>query len=259
MPGSLSFDRVADIYDLTRDTERDKLEAAIRFLADALPDDPLLEIGVGTGALAVPLSGRGRRIVGVDLSTSMLDRLVAKDPPDELRIAVADATRLPFADGVFSGAYCRWVLHLIPDWRSAVADLARVCVPGATVVVEPGGYGTTEWRELYLRFVEILGDDAAPVGLDLRNEGRDLDDAFAALGAMFRGEVRSAGRFDGSLATFFAAAAERTYSWTWRVPEDDLLRAIDQVREWAPERFGVDLEEPFALEAPHRWRIYDLP
>lgn len=259
MSGSLSFDRVAGIYDRTRSTERDKLDAAIAFLADTLPADPLLEIGVGTGALAVPLARGGRRIVGIDLSTSMLDRLIAKDPPDGLWLAMADATGLPFAEEVFAGAYCRWVLHLIPEWRNAVAELVRVCRPHSTVVVEPGGYGSPEWRELYLRFVEILGEDAAPVGLDLRNEGRDLNDAFAALGATFRGEVLSAGLVDSSLARFFSEAAERTYSWTWRVPEAHLLRAIDEVREWAPRRFGVGLEEPFALDAPHRWRVYDLP
>lgn len=258
MSGSLSFDRVADIYDRTRETQGDKLSAAIELLNGTLPTDPLIEIGVGTGALAIPLARAGRRVVGVDVSTSMLDRLVQKDRPDDLGLAVADATALPFGGRTFAGAYCRWVLHLIPEWRAAVAELARVCRPRGTVVIEPGGYGSAGWRELYLKFVDILGEDAAPVGLDLRNEGRDLDAAFAALGATFRGEVRSAGVFDGSLARFLSEAAQRTYSWTWRVPEDELLRAIDEVREWAPRHFGVGLDEPFGPESPHRWRIYDL-
>jgi ubiquinone/menaquinone biosynthesis C-methylase UbiE len=255
--GSQSFDRAAAFYDRTRITDPAQLEAAIDLLDRTLPAGSALEIGVGTGALAVPLADRGRRVVGVDLSASMLERLRSKDPYRTVSVTIADATRLPFPDGRIASAYCRWVLHLIPDWCVAVAELCRVVSRPSVVIIEPGGY-SGEWRDVYLRFVQELGTAAEPVGLDLRDAYTDLDDAFTAHGGMLRGIESTPGWVDSSIETFFREAGERSYSWTWQVPEDALEAAIGRVRAWAIDRYGPDLDQPFAPEPPHRWRVYDL-
>ena len=255
--GSLSFDRAAAFYDRTRITDAEQLEAALDALDATLPRATVLEIGVGTGALAVPLARRDRTVIGVDLAQAMLERLRSKDPAGDVGVAIADATRLPFPDDAFAGAYCRWVLHLIPAWRTAVAELCRTTAPGGVVVVEPGGYGG-EWRTLHERFLRELGPRAEPVGLHFRQASADLDEAFASAGGSLRGVVETPGLVDSSLDRFFAEAAERTYSWTWRVAREDLDRAIPIVRDWAIARYGPDLEAPFEPDAPHRWRVYDL-
>jgi SAM-dependent methyltransferase len=254
--GSFSFDRAAEIYDRTRVTDDASLEAAVDLLEEVLRPGPTLEIGVGTGAVALPLARRGRPITGIDLSLPMVRRLLDKDP-HLVGVAIADATRLPFADATFAGAYCRWVLHLIADWRTAVAELCRACRPGAAIAVEPGGY-SGEWRTVWLRFVEELGRAAVPLGLDVRGGYVDLDAAFAASGAARRNIVLTPASVDSSLARFFDETAAKSYSWTWRVPDDDLVRAVEVVRVWAIERYGPDLDRPFATDAPHRWRVYDL-
>jgi hypothetical protein len=61
-----------------------------------------------------------------------------------------------------------------------------------------------------------------------------------------------------SLARFFEETAAKSYSWTWRVRDEDLQRAIATVRAWAIERYGPDLDRPFEPDTPHRWRVYDL-
>jgi SAM-dependent methyltransferase len=251
----VSFDRVADVYDRTRVTDGSALEAAIDVLDGVLPTGPTLEIGVGTGALAVPMAARGRRVVGVDLSASMLEKLRAKDP--SLPVVHADATRLPFGDGAFTGAYCRWVLHLIRDWHVAVRELCRTVAPRGVVVVEPGGY-SGEWRTVWLRFVEELGRRAEPLGLDVRAGYVDLDGIFASFGGERREIVPTPASVHSSLERFFDDASKKTYSWTWRVPQHDLDRAIEVVRRWAIGRYGPDLDRPFEPDAPHLWRIYDV-
>ncbi len=78
--GSVSFDRAAAFYDATRLTAFEGIEDAIAVLDAHLPEGgTTLEIGVGTGALALPLARVGRRVVGVDLSGAMLAKLVEKD------------------------------------------------------------------------------------------------------------------------------------------------------------------------------------
>ena len=257
MVGSLSFDPAAESYDRTRITDAAALTAGVDVLDDVLPAGPVLEIGVGTGAMAVPIAARGRRVVGVDLSRAMLGKLRDKDPDRSVAATIADATRLPFGPGSFAGAYCRWVLHLIADWHVAVRELCRVVEPGGVVVVEPGGY-SGDWRKIWLRFVEELGAPAEPLGLDLRGGYADLDAVFAEGGSRLREVVETASVLDSSLNRFFAETAARSYSWTWRVPQADLERAIEVVRAWTIERFDPDMDAPFDPSAPHRWRIYDL-
>jgi len=257
MSRSLSFDRAAAIYDRTRVTDDLAVAGAVDLLDRVLVAGPTLEIGVGTGALAVPLAARGRPIVGVDISSPMLARLREKDPDRRIRVAVADATRLPFPDRTFAGAYCRWVLHLIDGWADAVRELCRVLRSGGTIVVEPGGYAG-EWRTVWLRFVEELGSPAEPLGLDVRGGYVDLDAVFASCGATSRELARTPASVDSSLDRFFEEAAAKTYSWTWRVPDNELQRAVAVVRAWAIDRYGPELDEPFEPDAPHLWRVYDL-
>lgn len=255
--GSVPFDRAAAVYDRTRVTDVNSLRATVDLLDEVIPPGSALEIGVGTGALALPLAARGRRVVGVDLSSPMLERLRDKDRGRRVPVGLCDATRLPFATDAFAGAYCRWVLHLIATWRDAVGELCRVVAPGGVVVVEPGGY-SGPWRTVWLRFVEELGEPAAPVGLDVRAGSRDLDEMFAAFGASRRAIISTPGAVDSSLERFLREAAAKSFSWTWRVPDDELARAIEVVRTWALARFGPDLTRPFGQDSPHRWRVYDL-
>ncbi len=253
--GSVSFERAADVYDRTRLTDPHALAKALDVLDGVLPAGRVLEIGAGTGAITVPMAQRGRRVVGVDISLAMLERLRVKDRTTP--VAVADATRLPIADGAFAGAYCRWVLHVIAPWRDAVRELCRVVAPGGVIVVEPAGY-SGGWREVWLRFVDELGPADEPVGLDSRAGYVDLDEAFTAGGATRREVIETRTRIDSSLERFLDEAAARAYSWTWRAGDAELARAVDTVRAWAVERYGPDLTQPFSPDAPQSWRVYEL-
>ena len=103
----------------------------------ATVDGPTLEIGIGTGRVALPLVAAGQRLVGVDLSFAMLAKLREKSPT-EPPLVQADATLLPFRDGTFGGAVVAHVLHLVSDWRVVVAELRRVVHPGGVLLVTRG-------------------------------------------------------------------------------------------------------------------------
>jgi ubiquinone/menaquinone biosynthesis C-methylase UbiE len=94
---SVAFDRAAGYYDESRGLGPEVQElVADRIEEAAGPGARLLEVGVGTGRIALPLHRRGRRVVGVDLSLPMLERYRAKaaaaglPPPPTVG---ADATR----------------------------------------------------------------------------------------------------------------------------------------------------------------------
>src|SRR3989442_2547765 len=136
MPGRLSFDRVAAIYDETRGLAPRAMARVLAVLVDQLQGRRVLEVGVGTGRYAVPLQKSGVRVVGVDISRKMVEFGLAKGLRD---VVFADAARLPFVSGAFDVATTNHVLHLIPDWR----DAPRRRAPGTPVVyltvIEPSG------------------------------------------------------------------------------------------------------------------------
>ena len=76
---SVNFDRAAGFYDATRPVDDAELTQTLDLLQRTLNlSGPTLEIGVGTGALALPLAERGWRMTGVDISAAMMAKLVEK-------------------------------------------------------------------------------------------------------------------------------------------------------------------------------------
>lgn len=253
---SVNFDRAAAFYDATRDVGSTATRRTLDIVEASVGGrGPVLEIGVGTGALAIPLVERGLDVVGVDLSSAMLAELSEKARAEASpRVLRADATRLPFRDGGFGAAYARHVLHLMSDWRTAVAELCRVVGRGV-ILVDAGG-PADRWFDLWLEMRTVLGPEADHVGLDLGREGEEaLDAAFLAVGAV-KGPVSTFTYPEReTVSDVLEEMARRSPSWTWRVPDDQLQAAIEVGSRWTLDRYGtldVRLEE----ESSVRWRTY---
>ncbi len=93
-------DAIADVYDEWYPADAEA-EAAVVFLFEASRGGPVLELGVGTGKLAIPLAERGLRVHGLDSSAAMIERLKAKPGGDRVEVSVGDmAADLP--DGPFA-------------------------------------------------------------------------------------------------------------------------------------------------------------
>jgi SAM-dependent methyltransferase len=257
MDESVAFDRAAEFYDRTRAISEESMARTIELLASELGDrGRVLEVGVGTGLLALPLHEAGIEVTGVDLSPPMLGKLVEKAGGSApFPLVVADATRLPFADGAFGAAYLRWVLHLIPDWRRVLAEAVRAVRPGGVFIVNLGAYGGPR-KEIQERFAQITGVSLKPVGLHW-GDFDGLESEMTAIGARARElpSVHEGGT--ETLGEFVEGIEENRYSWTWPVGDDQRLRAAAEVRSWAQERFGpLDERQPF--EHATRWLAYDL-
>jgi SAM-dependent methyltransferase len=254
--GSLAFDRAAEYYDRTRRISDEASRRQTELLAAELAGrGRCLEIGVGTGLIALPLAAAGVPLVGLDLSTPMLAKLVEKAGRRPFPLVVGDATKLPFADRSVGASIVRHVLHLIPGWRVAVAELVRVVRPGGTVLVSTGDIPSV-WREVTARFVTAVRRPFTR-GLDVR-ELDALDAAFGEHGVVPRALPPIPERVDTSLGTFLEQMGDGLHSWTWDVPEDRRREVAAEVRRWAEERFGT-LDPPEARRVTIEWRAYDLP
>ncbi|MGH2672550.1 MAG: class I SAM-dependent methyltransferase [Actinomycetota bacterium] len=257
MGESVAFDRAAEFYDRTRAISDESMARTIELLGSELRErGPVLEVGCGTGLLALPLHEAGIDVTGVDLSPAMIGKLVEKaGGTSPLPLVLADATRLPFGDGAFGAAYLRWVLHLIPDWRNVLAEVDRVVRPGGVFLVNLGAYGGPR-KEIQERFAEITGVPIKPVGLHW-GDYDELESEMTALGGRVRElpSVHEGGT--ETLGEFVEGIEENRYSWTWSLADDQRLRAAAEIRSWAQKRFGA-LDEPRAFEHATRWLAYDL-
>src|SRR5207244_4496246 len=123
-----AWDALAADYDRTRGGE-ERGDQYAADLDDRLPPGPgpVLEVGVGTGVVALGLRQRGRRVVGIDLSAPMLARGRARLGPCLVR---GDACRLPFAVRSFPAAVSVWVIHTIGSPQDLLAEVTRVLRPG---------------------------------------------------------------------------------------------------------------------------------
>lgn len=142
------FDSVAPGYDASvasKPVERYLKERAAAHFATALADrDPLLEIGPGTGFHTLRLLDQGHRIVAVDVSERMLqrlrDRAAAAGRSDQLEMRPGRFRDLAgicrdIPDGTFQGVFSAFgAFNLEPELRTAVPTLARLTASGARVV-----------------------------------------------------------------------------------------------------------------------------
>ncbi|MEV5429026.1 class I SAM-dependent methyltransferase [Streptomyces sp. NPDC052701] len=124
------------------------VDPAVDLLAGLAGDGPALELGVGTGRIALPLASRGVPVHGIDVSRAMVARLRAKPGGDSVGVTVGDfaTTRVP---GAFSVVYL--VFNTINNLTTQDAQVD--CFRNAAAHLRPGGcfvveVGVPELRRL---------------------------------------------------------------------------------------------------------------
>lgn len=258
MTGSIAFDAAPEYYDRSRAISDEAMTRTVELLASELGGrGRVLEVGVGTGLLALPLHQEGVHLVGMDLALPMLGKLAEKaGGTAPFPLVQADATRTPFPDGAFGGAYLRWVLHLVPAWRTALEEIVRILRPGGRFLASLGAYDPIR-DAIQERFAMIAGIELAPAGLDWGAYG-ELDEAMRELGAKTRALPPIEETWTATIADFLEGIEENRHSWTWRASEEARRLAVAELRPWAEQRFG-DLTEPRTARFDLTWRAYDLP
>jgi SAM-dependent methyltransferase len=129
-------ERVAARYDeSTADMFRaDVVEPAVSFLAELAGGGRALELGIGTGRLALPLAQRGVPVHGIDMSRAMVAQLRAKPGGEAIGVTIGDFATAR-VDGTFSVAYL--VFNTIKNLTTQEAQVA--CFRNAAAHLEPGG------------------------------------------------------------------------------------------------------------------------
>jgi SAM-dependent methyltransferase len=155
--------RLAPVYDAF-DGDRDDL-AAYLDIAGELGVVRVLDVGCGTGCLAVLLAAAGRTVIGVDPAGASLEAAKAKDRAGQVTWVCGDAASVPEVDAdlaVMTGNVAQ-VFLTDTDWEQALR--------GVRAALRPGGYLVFETRRPERRAWEEWAADVAPVSLDIPGIG----------------------------------------------------------------------------------------
>jgi SAM-dependent methyltransferase len=131
-------DRIADVYDDLY-PPGPGVDDAVALLADLAASGAVLELGVGTGRLALPLAARGVNVEGVDASATIVEKLRAKPGGERLEVRLADFGRdrlgADFAL-VFVAFNTFFALADQSSQVACVANVAAALAPGGRFVME---------------------------------------------------------------------------------------------------------------------------
>lgn len=209
-------DRFLISYDgrIGRDVERDLR----RVIGEPVRARRALDLACGTGYAAIGLAAAGLadEVHASDLSVEMLRRTRdnTRETGADVHLALADAERLPYADGSFDLIVARGALHHVPSPLDALREVRRVLEPGgvAVVLAEPTAPGERQvaavvgaayravatWRRLRRR------------ARDLEHEQWEMASMAANLHTFAPGDIDRLAREAG-----FSEVTVGTASWAW--------------------------------------------
>jgi SAM-dependent methyltransferase len=158
-------DRIASVYDEWYQARMDP-GPAVELLAELVGDGRALELGVGTGRIAIPLAERGVRVTGVDASRNMVDRLVAKPGGERVEVVIGDFTDVAVG-GSFSLVYIPFTtLFALPsqdDQLRCLRNVANHLDPGGHFVMDAFVPDVARFRNHQDLSVQSIGTDQVVV------------------------------------------------------------------------------------------------
>ena len=156
-------ERFADVYDEWYAGTAD-VDDTVAVLAELAGGGPVLELGVGTGRLAIPLVERGLAVHGVDASPAMVALLRAKPGGEQVHVTTAD-----FADVAVDvdGGFALVFVAFNTFFNLPTADAQQRCVTNVARRLRPGGAFVVE--------AFVPDPESAPSGAGLTTRSVDVD------------------------------------------------------------------------------------
>ncbi len=256
--GLKSFDRVAHVYDDTRGMPAEAASAVTQGLLAALrgvaASPRLLEVGIGTGRIAVPLGAAGVRVSGIDVSAKML--AVLREKRDDIDVLFAEAARPPFREASFDAVLFVHILHLVPDAEATVRAALPLVRPGGILI---RGQEERSPESLDERLGDILQRTVREVcGIEM--EGRERHERGEA--AFRRAVLESGARLEQRRVAAWNrpmtarqvqdSLARKDMSGAWQIPDGAMPELLGRLAPLVEAVFGgMDVEASAA-------RAFDL-
>jgi ubiquinone/menaquinone biosynthesis C-methylase UbiE len=256
MGKSVNFNRAADFYDATRGFPEgvDKQIAAfMQKEANLNSSMRVLEVGIGTGRIALPLAPHVDFVAGADISADMLHVLIRKRQEEAVFPVEADGHYLPYASNSFDAVVVVHVLHLVPEPMRVLDEIARTLKP--------------EGRLLHC-FTNHDAENPSPL-MEAWNKSRNqkaYDQRWDKTQTMLKSSVWM---LENELSYwytthetpqhYFDMIAKRAWSSTWDLSEEELEIGVKAMKKVLDEQFGGNLNAPIERRIGYKMQILRPP
>lgn len=242
MPEIYFQGRIAATYD-----ERSKdmfdpniIDPAVTFLANLAGSGEALEFAIGTGRIALPLSRRGVRVRGIELSPDMVEQLRAKTGAEAIDVTIGDIadTRV---DGTFSLVYLLWntITNLLTQ------DAQVQCFQNAAAHLQPGGSFVIEVYVPELRRLPpgetLHAFDATPTHVGIEEYDTATQIAYSHHYYLEEGQIET---------------SSAPYRYVWPSELDLMARLAGMSLR---ERWSSWQRDPFTHESRNHISVWELP
>lgn len=252
---SVNFDRAADYYDETRAFPDGIAPEVGAFVAEKLgfnQQTHLLEVGVGTGRIALPLLPHVGSITGFDISTQMMGKLRAKQGGETIRLTVADAHQMPFVADSFDAVYITHVLHLVKDPVQVLHEIKRVVKAGHPFIHMRNRYSNTS----AMQQVVDAWNTATPEKSKGPKRWDNTDEALAGAGIVLDAEYGYTFPYISKLDDFLSRVEQRQWSSTWLMDDAVWQRGLDAIYKVIDEEFDGNRDFEAPTEGTFQVQVY---
>ena len=233
------YDRMAEVYDEWFGVPSDT-EDTVNFLTDLGGPGPVLELGIGTGRVALPLAQRGYEVHGIDASEAMVEKLRGKSGGEGIPVTIGDFAELDI-EGEFSLVYVVFntffALLSQEDQLRCFSSVARRLREGGVFVIEAFVPDMTRWDR------------------DQRMEARHVESDSVVLDAASHDPVEqrvASNHLVISQAGVKMYPVRLRYAWP---SELDLMARVAKLR--LRERWGGWRREPFSASSVKHVSVYE--
>jgi SAM-dependent methyltransferase len=256
VPQRVDFSANSSIYDHRHGAViSDEL---VQSLANRLPRGAtIIDIGAGTGRVAVPLAIKGFRLIAVDPALSMLQTMLRKSNDALMLSVAAEGTCLPFRRNSTEAVVLARLLYLVEDWQALLREAQEVLRHGGILFHEWGNGDTDEaWVQVREKARSLFQEAgaAAPFHPGARSEA-DVDSCLRDLGFHRREQIEAGAGPAITLADFLNKIETGEFSYIWNVPKDVRDSCLPQLRCWCESKF--DLYQSSPMPAALRWVVYE--
>lgn len=249
------FDKISARYDETR---QQLTKEALDQVAAILRKDgakSILDAGVGTGRVAIPLQERGFDVTGLDLSAGMLSRAKAKGVA---KLVMAEASTPPFRKKTFDAVIVAHTLQLLKDPARAFDSLAGVAKKEINVFLRkpaPRHDGANEAREeVYRAFRTAARELGVSLGARYgrwRERYAKQDEFLAEFPPDERITIQEADYSD-SLREYLSAMNPCGCSYTAGISDEEFHRVVERVK------LAIDLDRKVPYHRVDQMLIWRL-
>ena len=231
-------ERIAATYDDDGEMFDPKaVDPVVDFLVKLTGKGKALELGIGTGRIALPLAAQGIKVHGIELSNAMVSKLETKSGSADIGVTIGDFATT-FIDEAFSVVYL--VFNTIMNLTTQSSQVA--CFRNAAAHLEPGGSFVIE---VMLPRLQQLPDGETLVAYDLNDTHWGIDEYDVATQGLISHHLRI---IDGNAERFSAP-----FRYVWPA-ELDLMAQLAGMT--LSDRFSGWQGEPFTSTSKNHVSVW---